>query len=324
MYLSRAGARGNIINMIYGQSVAANYRGAESDRTNGRTKPDVPLFRRGGGKRAKKSSHRERVYSSALKFDTHIGSLTQFVMHVAELVANNDEDLILFRGQREFDLQLLPKIGRTAAVKGKQQSDLGRAERRIFSVFKRMGLPFLESQPTSELEWLAIAQHHGLPTRLLDWTGNALAALWFAVRKPPVKEGKRTKPGIVWVLNPSERDFVEEERTTDPFNLDSMQVYRPRHVNRRITAQAAFFTVHPLDKRTSRFKPLETEFQFSGTLSRIAIPAACFPNIRDELERLGVSDRTMFPDLDGVCRFISWNNSLLEDETNPPEKPLNQ
>jgi len=61
-----------------------------------------------------------------------------------------------------------------------------------------------------------------------------------------------------------------------------------------------------------------------GTLTNVQISPTSFCDLRDNLERLGLSDLSMFPDLEGVCRYITWNNSLLGDERDHPNVPLNQ
>jgi len=252
-----------------------------------------------------------------------VNCIADFVAQVAKFQANNNRDLILFRGQRE-DWPLVPKIGRSGAVKGRNQSELGATERRMFDAFQQMSLPFLASEPRTPLEWLAIAQHHGLPTRLLDWSGNALAALWFAVRKAPVHKNGVAPPALVWILNPMDDDFLRQAGTqADPFSIRCVQLYSPRHVNRRIIAQSGYFSLHPLDEKTSRFNPMFPDSQLKGTLLHLQIPADAFCDIRDDLERHGVSDVTMFPDLEGICRFITWNNSLLSDESHPEYVSLN-
>lgn len=85
---------------------------------------------------------------------------------------------VLFRGQ-STDHPLLPTIARL-----KHRRAILENEELIFAAFQRQAITFLNPVPDNSWDWLAIAQHHGLPTRLLDWTKNPLAALWFAVRKP--------------------------------------------------------------------------------------------------------------------------------------------
>lgn len=255
-----------------------------------------------------------------------IRSVAEYVKEIAELKSKNSQDLILFRGQRDCDKPLVPKIGRgETRLKGRNQAQLGKVEKHLLDLFKQLSVPFLHSKPEKDLEWLAIAQHHGLSTRLLDWTANALAALWFAVRKEPAKDKNQIeKLGAVWILNPVDGDFLRSEAEKHPFDLAKTRVYRPRHISERLIAQAGYFTVHCLDRAIPRFTPLDRDLSMRKRLMEIQIDPQAFSDIRDNLERHGVSDLNMFPDLEGVCRYITWNNSLLRDEIDPPNIILNQ
>jgi hypothetical protein len=279
----------------------------------------IPQSRRGGSHRAQKNKPNFDS-KNQLKCDV-VTNLHEFVEKITKVKSNNNQDLILFRGQRESDKKLVPKIGRKETrLKGENRSELPEIEERFLELFKRLSLPFIETKPESNSEWLAIAQHHGLPTRLLDWTANALAALWFVVRKEAVKN----KNGAVWVLNPTDEDFIPSDTTRELFELERIKVYRPRHVTKRLIVQSGYFTVHPWNQITSRFKSLNEDLTLGTRLVEIQIDSNSFSNFRDNLERLGISDLTMFPDLDGICRYIAWNNSLLADEQDPPNKLLNQ
>src|SRR5688572_7681080 len=82
---------------------------------------------------------------------------------------------LLFRGQN-VDEPLLPRIARIAQTKGISRIDLEQIERRMLERFRKESVPFVRGRtPTTWWEWLSVAQHQGLPTRLLDWTANALA-----------------------------------------------------------------------------------------------------------------------------------------------------
>ena len=79
---------------------------------------------------------------------------------------------------KSVDFELIPKIGRRR--KGGQQLSTS-SEKYVLKLFKQRTIPHLIRGPADEWEWLSLAQHHGLPTRLLDWTRNPLVALYFAV-----------------------------------------------------------------------------------------------------------------------------------------------
>ena len=84
----------------------------------------------------------------------------------------------LFRGVPKATYELVPKIGR---IKGRSKTDLYNLEREMFEMFKVHAVPFLADRPANDWEWLALSRHHGLPTRLLDWTLNPMVAAFFAV-----------------------------------------------------------------------------------------------------------------------------------------------
>jgi hypothetical protein len=90
-----------------------------------------------------------------------VSSLREFLEYLA---GQMDAGEWGFRGVASSDYDLVPSIGRKA-VRKKCDPEL---EKQIFQRFQQMALPFVETRPDSDITWLALARHHGLPTRLLD------------------------------------------------------------------------------------------------------------------------------------------------------------
>jgi len=228
-------------------------------------------------------------------------SINAFTSYLAR---SNTQDTVLFRGQPE-DWPLVPKIGRLPLDR-----PVLKAEQAILEMFKRQSLPFVERQPpASEWDWLAIAQHHGLPTRLLDWTLNPLVALWFAVGRP----AKTGRDGVVWAFAPDSDDYVNISRD-DPFSGDRTKVLRPSHVAERIRVQAGYFSVHTYLDQSSRFVPFDKIEPYQSRLTKVIVSGSGFANIRFRLDQYGVNQSTVFPGLDGLSRHIEWLHTGLDDE----------
>jgi hypothetical protein len=240
-----------------------------------------------------------------------IASVSQFLQFVeevkkAEEARNNKADFI-YRGQRQ-DLSLRPRLGRLVP-KGRRT----KIERLMFDEFKRTSVALTDLQPQTEWDFLAIAQHHGLPTRLLDWTYSALAALWFAVEKEPAEVKSKKQNAVVWMLKTKVADFIDEKDRSSPFERQPTGIYRPRVITRRIAAQGGVFTAHRMMKEEG-FVALDKNRRFRDRLVKFTVEASAFPHIRKHLDGCGVNCSTLFPDLVGLCNHLEWRYTKLSDE----------
>ena len=214
---------------------------------------------------------------------------------------NNSE--LLFRGQKQ-DKQLLPKLARLNL-----NGEIKSIEVLMLDEFKRSSLPLIEFEPKDNWDWLALAQHHGLPTRLLDWTYNALVALWFVVEN----SSEKNEIGVVWILKTKPSDFRDTEQDTNPLNNEVTKIFRSRVMSRRISAQSGVFTVHRISDE-GKVVQFESNATFRERLIKINIPSESFVYIRKSLKMMGVNHSTIFPDIDGLCKHLERRFSKLNDE----------
>jgi hypothetical protein len=173
--------------------------------------------------------------------------------------------------------------------------------------FKRLAAPVLPHPPRTEMEWLFLAQHYGLPTRLLDWSTNPLVALYFAT------ECDDDKDGAVYIVAPAFHDDYEnydykaadytkeykESRngiivTGSRDYLGEVVFLRPKYTDPRYLNQKSVFSC-PKNPFQSLEIPGIEKIQFKGYLK---------PELRNRLRTMGISSSYIYPGLGGIASEV--------------------
>ncbi|HHT9113000.1 MAG: FRG domain-containing protein [Planctomycetes bacterium] len=258
-----------------------------------------------------------------------------------------------FRGHTEtYKNPLTPKIFRDEyipknVVRPETESD-------VIKEFKRVAPALTQNIPNQDdhCNWLFLMQHHGAPTRLLDWTENALVALYFAVEN--FEDGK---DGELWAISPyflnkegygfneiaiqpneilqylatepylairpASNNQEKQEKLAEKCGLSEIPQYPldlyPTMKFSRMVAQLSTFTIHPIPHQGKNTIPdLLTDKKY---LNRYLIPQYYKLNLINDLKSLGISRRTLFPDLDGLSKTIKDALFHTPSGYNPPNPP---
>lgn len=253
--------------------------------------------------------------------ETKITSLSHYVSETSNLSRSTG-----FRGIPDSEFLLLPSVGRLKPNYSKKVALY--FERNMFVSFKQHAYAFEKIEKHQDIAILA--QHHGLPTRLMDWTVSPLVALFFAVRSHPdrdaavyvLEEGHESYardeiPYADFIMNeskPAMRAFLKspffKKNDSDleaylQFILDreKIPVVRvfPKTISPRISAQSSFFTLH-----IDPFTPLTEHIS-----KKIIISKKLKKDIFLALEKNGVHEFTLFPGLEGLC---GWLKTVYYDQ----------
>lgn len=211
----------------------------------------------------------------------------------------SQENTVIFRGQACSSWTLLPSIARLDYKQSpmRHQDGWKGIEEHLLGEFKRYASMHLKQEPKNKLEWMIQAQHHGLPTRLLDWSTNPLKALYFAVENAKHHD----VDGEVFVYKPrmwsaSHHEIGNIERT------NCIDVFYPVVINKRVLAQEGCFILFPQKLDYSDYEPSVLD---ERQILPIVIDKEHKQAILTELQILGINDMTMFPDLDGIAKNIT-------------------
>lgn len=250
--------------------------------------------------------------------------------HQPDPASGRLRDASVYRGVSETTDALLSSLSRLGGIEPPHTKV--HLEQHLLRNFLRYGRPFLEAKHETLWELMVIAEHHGLPTRLLDWTHSPLIAAHFATLSPKPQSDR-----VVWKLDwrrmheqfrlppvaflvedldesLKERGFASGWGFLDA-QLDPEHTFAclldPPAVTPRVAVQSGTFTLCSV-----RDKPLNEVLERAGlgdALTRFILPAAKVEYIRDQLDLSTVDERRLFPGLDGIAaelkRYYSYGRA---------------
>ena len=249
-----------------------------------------------------------------------IASVEEYV-HWVEVAGDRfnqgESETLWFRGHGDARYRLIPSLYRSPEGVKENADDELRTE------FERRALPMIADRPPrNEWEWYFVMQHYGAPTRLLDWTDSGLVALYFALTSwKEAPDGEPRRRPAVWALNPWSLNRVHKEFGPVGVDWDVMKGYLsaaysgirfPRYpialdptlTAQRMLVQHSHFTVAGSDQRGLEEMAAELELGDSLFQAVIDLDADGIEYMLQSLSWLGITETSIFPDLEGLAREL--------------------
>jgi len=277
-----------------------------------------------------------RMFGKSKRRDIKVATLGEYVSAISSIRdewLDDPDDELWFRGEddRHRETTLLQELYRS----DKPTDKVLEMESRLFDEFKRCGVQYTEFNTEDESNWYYAMQHHGGPTRLLDWSDGSLMAAHFSMR---FKIGPRDlqHDSVVYVLDPhwlvehidgspsakKRRQFWDMKSKTEKIDQDDRDgeydnIWLPgakedfkedplpehpflldtEQITRRVASQRSRFKVFGADRDFLRKLAADED----SKIRRLVFPGKSMPNIQADIRDCGVTESVIFPDLER-CR----------------------
>jgi hypothetical protein len=206
-----------------------------------------------------------------------------------EVVGNYSGTNFAFRGHSDFDWELTPKIGRPIYARTIPKI---LNEELLLNAWMRYSSQLLTKEPLDNWDCLSLAQHHGLATRLLDWTKNPLVALFFATC-----DIELNKDASVIIMD--FKNMTLKTAELNPFKISNSGIFYPKGLTLRVVSQRGIFTIS--HKPT---KPLE-KLLVDSNFIKLRIKKNSKENIQKNLEQYGINEFSIYQDLDNLSKYLN-------------------
>ena len=250
-----------------------------------------------------------------------IESITEYLDYIHYFQNLTTFESLWFRGVSKSTYNLIPSVYRKEVWDYDPEEAKNLVDRFIH---KAKGF-MTTANRLDRWEWYYMMQHYGLPTRLLDWTEGHLVALFFSVVNLP-----SVSTPCVWILNPfslnnfsSGHDYIyfsdettmeEEDKILHAYLNDTNAklpqyplAIEPAYTNERVTAQKACFTIH--GKVKNGFASVHKQYP-DFELVQLRIRTKNAEKIKSQLTLAGITEATLFPDLEGVVRDLRYEKGM--------------